>query len=95
MSDRIATMPGPDIVWAGRVRENGAAMDFMMLEWIGKPIWMWAGFIAIVLALLAFTATAYVLGLFIPAVATYPASLQISTAPWWGSPTTRASIGMR
>jgi glycine betaine/proline transport system permease protein len=37
-----------------------------------------------VLALLAFTATAYVLGLFIPAVATYPASLQISTAPWWG-----------
>ena len=26
----------------------------------------------------------YVLGLFIPAVAIYPASLQISTAPWWG-----------
>jgi glycine betaine/proline transport system permease protein len=35
-------------------------------------------------ALLAFTAIAYVLGLFIPAVATYPSSLQISTAPWWG-----------
>jgi glycine betaine/proline transport system permease protein len=35
-------------------------------------------------ALLAFTAIVYLLGLFIPAVATYPASLQISTAPWWG-----------
>ena len=36
------------------------------------------------LGLLFFTAIAYVLGLFIPAVATYPPSLQISTAPWWG-----------
>jgi glycine betaine/proline transport system permease protein len=35
-------------------------------------------------ALLAFTASVYALGLFIPAVATYPASLQLSTAPWWG-----------
>jgi glycine betaine/proline transport system permease protein len=35
-------------------------------------------------ALLAFTAIVYALGLFIPAVATYPASLQLSTAPWWG-----------
>jgi glycine betaine/proline transport system permease protein len=35
-------------------------------------------------ALLAFAAIVYVLGLFIPAVATYPPSLQISTAPWWG-----------
>ncbi len=26
----------------------------------------------------------YGAGLFLPAVATYPASLQISTAPWWG-----------
>jgi glycine betaine/proline transport system permease protein len=33
---------------------------------------------------LAFAAVSYVLGLFIPAIATYPASLQISTAPWWG-----------
>ena len=54
MSDRIATMPGPDVVPAGRVRENGSAMDFMLLEWIGKPVWMWVGFFAIVLALLAF-----------------------------------------
>ena len=34
--------------------------------------------------MLAFTAAVYVLGLFIPAVATYPASMHISTAPWWG-----------
>jgi glycine betaine/proline transport system permease protein len=35
-------------------------------------------------ALLAFAATVYVLGLFIPAIATYPRSLELSTAPWWG-----------
>ncbi len=35
-------------------------------------------------ALLAFTAAIYVLGLFVPAVAIYPRSLQLSTAPWWG-----------
>jgi glycine betaine/proline transport system permease protein len=35
------------------------------------------------LALLAFAAIAYIVGLFVPAVAVYPASLQISTAPWW------------
>ncbi|NKE43696.1 TerC family protein [Roseomonas frigidaquae] len=29
-------------------------MDFLLFEWIGKPIWMWAGFLAIVFALLAF-----------------------------------------
>jgi len=29
-------------------------MEFLLLEWVGKPIWMWAGFIAIVLGLLAF-----------------------------------------
>jgi len=33
--------------------------------------------------LLAFTAVAYIVGLFVPAVAIYPASLEISTAPWW------------
>jgi glycine betaine/proline transport system permease protein len=36
------------------------------------------------LGLLAFTAAIYVVGLFVPAVATYPQSLQVSTAPWWG-----------
>jgi glycine betaine/proline transport system permease protein len=36
------------------------------------------------LALLAFAAITYVLGLFIPAIATYPPALKISTAPWWG-----------
>ena len=29
-------------------------MDFLLLEWVGKPVWMWAGFLAIVLLLLAF-----------------------------------------
>jgi len=29
-------------------------MDFLLLEWVGKPIWMWAGFLSIVVALLAF-----------------------------------------
>ncbi|MEI6158905.1 MAG: TerC family protein [Roseococcus sp.] len=29
-------------------------MDFLLLEWVGKPIWMWGGFLAIVIALLAF-----------------------------------------
>ena len=36
------------------------------------------------IALLVFTALAYIVGLFVPAVAIYPASLEISTAPWWG-----------
>lgn len=29
-------------------------MEILAAEWIGKPVWMWAGFLAIVLALLAF-----------------------------------------
>ena len=29
-------------------------MEFLALEWIGKPIWMWAGFLSLVVALLAF-----------------------------------------
>ncbi|MGG5810210.1 TerC family protein [Falsiroseomonas sp. CW058] len=29
-------------------------MDFLLLEWIGKPVWMWLGFLTIVFALLAF-----------------------------------------
>lgn len=29
-------------------------MEFMMFEWVGKPIWMWVGFLTIVIALLAF-----------------------------------------
>lgn len=36
------------------------------------------------ITLLVFTAFAYIVGLFVPAVAIYPASLEISTAPWWG-----------
>jgi tellurite resistance protein TerC len=29
-------------------------MEFLVAEWLGKPLWMWAGFIAVVFALLAF-----------------------------------------
>ncbi|MFL1462977.1 TerC family protein [Roseococcus sp. DSY-14] len=29
-------------------------MEFLALEWVGKPLWMWGGFLAIVVALLAF-----------------------------------------
>ena len=29
-------------------------MEFMLAEWIGKPVWMWVGFLAIVGGLLAF-----------------------------------------
>ncbi len=28
--------------------------EFMIAEWLGKPLWMWAGFLSIVIALLAF-----------------------------------------
>jgi tellurite resistance protein TerC len=28
-------------------------MEFMMMDWLGKPVWMWLAFVAIVLALLA------------------------------------------
>jgi len=36
-----------------------------------------------VIGIIAFTAAVYVLGLFVPSVAIYPESLQISTAPFW------------
>jgi glycine betaine/proline transport system permease protein len=39
---------------------------------------------AFALAVLGFTAVIYVIALFVPTVATYPESLQLSTAPWWG-----------
>ncbi|WP_207539112.1 TerC family protein [Sabulicella rubraurantiaca] len=29
-------------------------MEFLLLEWVGKPVWMWAGFLSVVAALLAF-----------------------------------------
>jgi tellurite resistance protein TerC len=55
MSDRIATMPGPVLrIGVGRVREIRSTMEILAVEWIGKPVWMWAGFLAIVMALLAF-----------------------------------------
>jgi hypothetical protein len=53
MSDRIATTPGPDRDRPGLAGDR-FAMEFLAVEWIGKPIWMWVGFFSIVLALLAF-----------------------------------------
>jgi len=41
------------------------------------------GLKAFLLGLLGFVAVVYVLGLFVPLVATYPEALTISTAPWW------------
>lgn len=35
-------------------RPGSKFMEFIALEWLGKPVWMWTGFVAIVLALLAF-----------------------------------------
>ena len=29
-------------------------MEFLTVEWMGKPAWMWAGFMVVVVALLAF-----------------------------------------
>ncbi len=29
-------------------------MEFLLMEWVGKPLWMWGGFLLIVIALLAF-----------------------------------------
>ena len=29
-------------------------MDWLFVEWLSKPLWMWVAFIAIVAALLAF-----------------------------------------
>ena len=29
-------------------------MDFLLIEWLNKPVWMWAGFLSLVLVLLAF-----------------------------------------
>ena len=28
--------------------------EFFLAEWLGKPLWMWTGFLSIVIALLAF-----------------------------------------
>ena len=28
-------------------------MDFLLLDWLGKPVWMWLSFISIVIVLLA------------------------------------------
>jgi tellurite resistance protein TerC len=30
-------------------------MEFLLLEWVGKPLWMWGGFLGIVALLLPST----------------------------------------
>jgi hypothetical protein len=58
MSDRFATLrnPGPDRVRdrLGAIVRSLSVMEFLAAEWIGKPVWMWAGFFSVVVALLAF-----------------------------------------
>jgi tellurite resistance protein TerC len=51
-SHRNDARPGRDR--DGRAYWGSSAVEFMVAEWIGKPVWMWVGFFAIVLALLAF-----------------------------------------
>jgi tellurite resistance protein TerC len=38
----------------GRPKEDGNMPAFLFAEWLDKPIWMWIGFMSIVVALLAF-----------------------------------------
>jgi tellurite resistance protein TerC len=38
----------------GATHGTGAMPELFLAEWLGKPVWMWTGFIAIVIALLAF-----------------------------------------
>jgi tellurite resistance protein TerC len=36
--------------------DRGFLLDFsfLLLEWVGKPLWMWASFLALVIAILSF-----------------------------------------
>ncbi|ATU94110.1 hypothetical protein B5P45_04030 [Phyllobacterium zundukense] len=36
--------------------DRGFSLDFSFLfvEWVGKPLWMWASFLALVIAILSF-----------------------------------------
>ena len=36
------------------VSKQGRAMDFLMIDWLGTPVWFWLSFIGIVIALTAF-----------------------------------------
>jgi tellurite resistance protein TerC len=38
----------------GRIQVDGAMPAFLLAEWLDKPVWMWIGFMSIVVALLAF-----------------------------------------
>jgi tellurite resistance protein TerC len=39
---------------AGHLKTDGSMPAFFFLEWLDKPVWMWIGFMSIVIALLAF-----------------------------------------
>src|SRR3546814_4514104 len=38
----------------GRGAQHRTTMDFLLLAWFGKPLWMWLGFLAVIIALLVF-----------------------------------------
>src|SRR3546814_15923245 len=38
----------------GRGAQHRTTMDFLLLAWFGKPLWMWLGFLAVIIALLDF-----------------------------------------
>jgi tellurite resistance protein TerC len=58
MSDRIGAfpilMPGTPPACSLWWREQGRFMEFLLLAVLGKPLWMWLLFLAIVIALLVF-----------------------------------------
>jgi len=59
MSDRIefARCPGPlcfSLPGLSRTPNRRRHVDFLFIEWLSKPAWMWLGFFAIVSLLLAF-----------------------------------------
>src|SRR3546814_20533264 len=38
----------------GRGAQHRTTMDFLLLAWFGKPLWLWLGFLAVIIALLDF-----------------------------------------
>jgi glycine betaine/proline transport system permease protein len=60
------------------------ALDRLSQAYASRRITSAGGGRSFAMAALAFTAAVYVIALFVPAIATYPESLQLSTAPWWG-----------
>lgn len=46
--------PSRQMFCTAAIVERTRVLTFLLLEWLGKPLWMWAGFLAIVAVLLAF-----------------------------------------